>query len=214
MKSGHLIVMSRAPRYGMGKRRLAAEVGDLAAWRFHRQTTALLLRRLSGPPHGLVSWRCWLALTPDSCLRRPRGLWPAPGWRLLPQGRGDLGQKMARLLSRLPPGPVVLVGSDIPDLGRAHITAAFKALARAPWDHTPWVLGPALDEGYWLIGCRRRTHFRLPEKAALSWASCQQLAALLQQQEGRAVEFLPPLRDVDHKADLVAVRLGKQRLAR
>ena len=42
-----LVIMARAPRIGRVKRRLAADVGVLEAWRFYRQTTARLLRALS-----------------------------------------------------------------------------------------------------------------------------------------------------------------------
>jgi glycosyltransferase A (GT-A) superfamily protein (DUF2064 family) len=34
--SRHLVIFARRPRLGVGKRRLAADIGDLAAWRFQR----------------------------------------------------------------------------------------------------------------------------------------------------------------------------------
>ncbi|MGO1118905.1 TIGR04282 family arsenosugar biosynthesis glycosyltransferase [Rhodovibrionaceae bacterium A322] len=198
----HLILMSRAPRYGMGKRRLAAGAGDLTAWQFHRRTTRQLLSRLNGQRGGRLRWHNWLAVTPDLACRKSRGLWAVADWQLLPQGPGDLGQKMGRLLSWPARGPVVLVGSDIPGLQRHHIEAAFQALDRASWQGNAWVLGPSMDQGYWLIGSRRRPHFSLPEGQALSWANCQELASCLEAQEGLSVPLLSPLRDVDDLADL------------
>jgi glycosyltransferase A (GT-A) superfamily protein (DUF2064 family) len=58
---------------------------------------------------------------------------------------------MGRLMRDLPPGPVVIVGSDIPDIARALVADAFAALGRRDA-----VIGPADDGGYWLIGLRRR----------------------------------------------------------
>ena len=51
----------------------------------------------------------------------------------------------------LPPGPVVVIGSDIPGITARHIAEAFRLLGRHAF-----VFGPARDGGYWLVGARRR----------------------------------------------------------
>src|SRR5438270_756285 len=71
------------------------------------------------------------------------------------QGGGDLGARMRRALAACPPGPVVLVGSDIPALAPAHIAEAFGLLG-----HCELVFGPTGDGGFWLVGARRSP--RLP----------------------------------------------------
>ena len=43
----HLVLFVRAPQLGVGKRRLAREIGDVATVRFERLMIALLLRRLA-----------------------------------------------------------------------------------------------------------------------------------------------------------------------
>jgi uncharacterized protein len=48
-----------------------------------------------------------------------------------------------------------VIGSDIPDISAAHAASAFRALGRAPF-----VLGPARDGGYWLIGARHPQQMR------------------------------------------------------
>jgi glycosyltransferase A (GT-A) superfamily protein (DUF2064 family) len=58
---------------------------------------------------------------------------------------------MARPFAALPPGPVVIIGSDIPDIVPAHIMDAFRLFGLHDF-----VLGPAADGGYWLFGSRRR----------------------------------------------------------
>src|SRR5579863_833121 len=108
MTRGHLVLFVRAPRWGVGKRRLARDIGDAAALRFERAMLGLLLRRLARDRR----WQLRLAVTPDRAYRRAR-LWPE-GVPVAAQGAGDLGTRMRRALAMCPPGPAVLVGSDIP----------------------------------------------------------------------------------------------------
>jgi rSAM/selenodomain-associated transferase 1 len=186
----HLVIMVRAPRLGAGKRRLARDVGALAAWRFQRRMLRRMLRRLARDPR----WITWLAVTPD---RAAHGSAPwTTGARVLPQGAGDLGARMARLLRKPPPGPVVVVGSDIPGLNAGHVAQAFEALGRHDW-----VFGPAADGGYWLVGARRR---RAPWRTfdKVRWSSQHALADSLANLEGARVALLERLHDVDTGADL------------
>jgi len=142
----HLVLFARAPMRGAVKRRLAADIGKDAALAFYRRTLHDVLWRLGRDPR----WTTWLCVTPDSAAGQP-GLWPpVPGVRLIPQGYGDLGDRMAGPLYRLPPGPVVVVGSDIPDIATDHVRDAFAALGRHDF-----VFGPAADGGYWLVGAKR-----------------------------------------------------------
>jgi len=147
----HLVIFARLPRLGQGKKRLARDIGPVAALAFYRGQLMRLLRGPGSDPR----WTTWLAITPDTARARRlwRGILPS-GVRLIPQGRGGLGQRMARLFHRippgLPPGPAVIIGSDIPGITPDHIAQAFRDLGRAPA-----TLGPAPDGGYWLIGLRR-----------------------------------------------------------
>ena len=181
----------RAPRLGRVKRRLARDIGAVAAWRFHRITAARLLRRL-GRSSG---WRCWLAVTPDRDVQAV-GRWAGRPWQALDQGPGDLGQRMGRVMAALPPGPVVIVGADIPDLTAAHVAEAFRRLG-----DRDWVIGPAEDGGYWLIGARRRPHLRLPF-AGVRWGGAHALADTRAGLGRTRVAELEVLSDVDRGADL------------
>jgi rSAM/selenodomain-associated transferase 1 len=192
-RRNHLVLFARAPRLGRGKRRLARDVGDVAAWRFHRLTTARLLRRLGGDPR----WTTWLAVTPDRAAVRARGLWEAPV-RLMGQGPGDLGARLARTMRVMPPGPVVIVGADVPDVRPRHVARAFDLLGR----HDA-VLGPAEDGGYWLVGLRRRPAVRPPFEG-VRWGGPHARADTVANLErrGMSVGFLETLSDVDTGADL------------
>src|SRR5580704_9527222 len=138
----HLILFVREPRLGTGKRRLARDIGAVAAVRFERLMLARSLRRLGRDRR----WTLRLAVTPDRAARD----WPAR-LNIAPQGAGDLGQRMRRTLAACPPGPAVLIGSDIPQLTAAHIREAFALLGRHDI-----VFGPATDGGFWLVGTRHR----------------------------------------------------------
>ena len=137
-----LFVMVKEPRPGRVKTRLAQDIGSVpAAWWFRHQSLALL-RRLRDP-----HWRLVLAVSPDVEGLASRS-WPTSLPRV-PQGTGDLGQRMARLLRSAPPGPAAVVGADIPGMERRHIARAFALLGRSGA-----VFGPATDGGYWLVGLK------------------------------------------------------------
>ena len=138
----HLVMFVKAPRLGAVKTRLAADIGMIEAWRFYRASVAGTLHRLGRDRR----WRCWLCVTPD----RFAYAWPRRLPRL-PQGRGDLGARMGRVLHNMPTGPVIIIGGDIPEIDAADIAQAFRELKRHDM-----VFGPASDGGYWLIGARRR----------------------------------------------------------
>lgn len=194
----HVVLFAREPRMGRVKRRLARDVGAVAAWSFYRTTLGRLVRAIGRDRR----WRVIVAVTPMP-RRRPR--W-AMGLVLADQGPGDLGRRMARALDRLPPGPAVLIGSDIPDLGPVHLARAFDALRRADV-----VLGPAGDGGYWLIG-RRHGARPLPRLAPVRWSSRHALADTRAALGPRhAVALVDTLDDIDDGAALRAWRTGPVR---
>ena len=128
---------------------------------------ALLLRRLAADRR----WRLRIAVTPDKARRHARH------WRrgvdVTGQGGGDLGIRMRRALAACPPGPVVLVGGDIPALAARHVAAAFRLLGDCDL-----VFGPAEDGGFWLVGARRSP--RLPPLFdKVRWSSPYALADTL-----------------------------------
>jgi rSAM/selenodomain-associated transferase 1 len=190
----NLIVFAKQPRIGRVKSRLARDIGRVAAWRFYRAQLASLLRRLGRD----TRWRCWLAVTPDEAVSRQR--WPA-GWRVVPQGQGDLGRRMLRGFARMPPGLALLIGSDIPEISRRHTAAAFRLLQR----HDA-VLGPAGDGGYWLIGLRQNARPRRLDFVPVRWSGPHALADTLEALNRLSVGLAATLEDIDTGADLARWR--------
>lgn len=190
----HLVIFARRPQVGVGKRRLARGAGELTAWRFQRLMLSRLLRRLARDPR----WATWLAVTPDRAVS-DRSWLPSPdAFRMIPQVRGDLGTRMARPMVALPPGPVVLVGSDIPSLGPTQVAASFRTLGA----HDA-VLGPAADGGYWLVGLAARARKR-PPFDGVRWSGPHALADTARNLDraGLSWRTLDRLSDVDGVADL------------
>jgi rSAM/selenodomain-associated transferase 1 len=182
----HLVLFVRAPQLGGGKRRLAGAIGDVATVRFERLMIALLLRRLARDRR----WHLRIAVTPDKARGRARH-WRR-GIEAIEQGSGDLGIRMRRALVDCRPGPVVLVGGDIPALDARHVAAAFHLLGSHDL-----VFGPAEDGGFWLVGARRRP--RLPPLfGRVRWSGPYALAdTLAGLPRGVTVGFVERLEDVD-----------------
>ncbi len=199
----HLIVMAKSPVAGRVKQRLAAEIGSTRAIGFYRACLSHTLRRLGSDPR----WRSYVAISPDGDAHAP--LWqrfnPSRAARLA-QGRGDLGERMQRLFSSMPPGPVIIVGSDIPAISANEIAKAFRLLGKADA-----VFGPAGDGGFWLVGLKRTPRVLSPF-ASVRWSSDKALADTLRTLEGAKVAFAATLDDVDGAGDYRRHRSLWQRL--
>ena len=199
--ANHLVIMAKRPVMGRVKRRLARELGEVAALRFYRNCLLHAVLRLAKDRR----WRVSLAVDPDYAVAEP--IWPAHRRvALVSQGKGDLGHRMQCLFERLPPGPVIVVGSDIPAIRPAHIAQAFKLLGGVDA-----VLGETTDGGFWLIGLRRTPKVLRPF-AGVRWSSPHALTDTLASLDASRVAFAAVLSDVDTKSDLDQVRDGAQRL--
>lgn len=185
-----LIIFVKEPRAGRVKTRLGAGLGMAAAAQWFRNQSGALIRRLSRDPR----WRLVLAVTPDNTITSR--VWPESIPRL-PQGQGDLGTRMVRALKEFGPGPVIIIGADIPGIRAHHIAEAIRKL-RA-YDA---VFGPAPDGGYWLVGLKSA---RVPAgfMENVRWSTVHALkdtCASLPQ--NARVALLEVLRDVDTVGDL------------
>ena len=177
---------------GLAKTRLARGIGKVAAWRTKRRLDAFTCRIARSN-----KWETLLAVAPEKDLSaRFPSVWPSDLSRV-GQGQGDLGERMARALIRFGRAPVCIIGSDLPDLRRADLAAAFQALKRADV-----VLGPATDGGYWLIGMAPRAA-RRARLTPVRWSSAQTLSDTLACLPAAwRVLFLRELEDVDDVASL------------
>jgi uncharacterized protein len=187
-----VIVFARAPRLGTVKRRLARDIGDRQALRFHVATLTSLVRSLRADRR----FRTMIAITPDRA-RLPFRL------EHVPQGTGDLGVRMHRAFWRYPRNRVAIIGCDIPEARPADLHAAFRALGSADT-----VFGPAADGGYWLVAMSPLRPAR--PFANVRWSSEYALADTLLNFPGRRVAFLRTLHDVDTAEDWHRLRMQQR----
>jgi len=185
-----LVIMAKAPALGRVKTRLARDVGSVEATRFYRVALSRLIRRLAADPR----WVTAVAASPDGEAVVPAP-WHADADAVVPQGNGDLGTRMQHMFDIAPPGPVVIIGSDIPDITPAHIASALGALGNADA-----VIGPSVDGGYWLIGQKRVPKVLRPF-ASVEWSSGRERDQTLANFGGARVAMLDELSDVDSGAD-------------
>jgi hypothetical protein len=96
-------------------------------------------------------------------------------------------------------GPLVIVGSDAPELGPEALNAGLEAL-----DQHDVALAPTPDGGFHLIGLSRPIPGLFDE---VPWSSERTLEALVERATalGKRVARLEPIADVDTPADLVAL---------
>jgi len=191
----HLVILARRPAWGRVKTRLASDIGPGPALAVYKRLLARTLRRLGRDRR----WTTVIAATPAGEARRP-GRWTR-GLPVIAQEAGDLGQRMAAAMAAMQAGKVVLVGSDIPGIERAHVAAAFRAL-----DDHDVVFGPAQDGGYWLVGLapglRETALF-----AGVRWSSVHALAdTIAGLPAGTRVARVALLSDIDDGADLARWR--------
>ncbi|HEY8369446.1 MAG TPA: TIGR04282 family arsenosugar biosynthesis glycosyltransferase [Thermodesulfobacteriota bacterium] len=191
-------VMAKAPRPGQVKTRLVPPLT---------------------PEQAADLYRCCLLDTLDT-LRRVRGAEPvvayapadasgdmaqlAPDLPRLPQGEGDLGARMLRVVDALLEQgfeAAVLVGGDAPTLPAAYVEQAAAHLA----DGADLVLGPADDGGYYLIGLCARRPFLFE---GMPWSTGAVLAETRRRADasGLRTALLPAWFDVDTAADLERLR--------
>lgn len=192
-KEQAVIIFIKNPELGKAKTRLAATLGDHAAlnWYRHmlnhtRETTRLV------PAKRFLYYSSFVDEGDD---------WDNAEFDKQLQAKGILGDRMtAAFQSAFSAGHqrVLIIGSDCLDLRVHHIKDAFQALR----DHD-FVIGPANDGGYYLLGMRT---FQPEVFQNKEWSTESVLPDTLKDIEalGKTVHLMEELTDVDTEEDLRA----------
>jgi uncharacterized protein len=189
-----LAVIAKEPVAGLAKTRLVSALGEEGA---ARAAAAMLADTLATVRS--VGADPWLCFTPAGARERLRRL--APGFRLLAQAPGDLGDRLAACLADLLAAGadrVAIVGADTPHVPIASYRRAFALL-----EQNDVVLGPAIDGGYYLVAAKTaRPELFVGIPMGTDMVLSETLARATR--DGLVVALLPPLRDLDRVEDLAA----------
>ena len=184
-----LIIFTRNPVLGMCKTRLAAKVGNQVALDIYK----FLLKHTS-------------TITKDLLVHKQvyysDGIWEDDIWdnlifdKRLQQGT-DLGERMSNaFLKGFEEGfkKIIIIGSDMFDLGKKDLENAFNAL-----NHNDYVIGPAFDGGYYLLGMNSYTDRVFRNK---DWGKDSVFEETMQNLKNEKVFLLETKNDIDRFEDL------------
>jgi len=191
-----VLVMAKAPRAGEVKTRLHPLLGPEGCARLQ----AALLRRVAAWAHAVAPSAPFVAYAPDDALEETLALVPA-GTDLFAQEGADLGERLAAATARvlrMHPGPLLVVGTDLPVLSADHARAALDDLA----DGCDVCFGPAFDGGYYLVALAapQPCLFDLPS-AAWGGPGVLELSLQAAADAGLSLGMLRGERDLDTPAD-------------
>ena len=195
MKDRCILFFVRNPERGEVKTRLAATLGHNVARHLYRCFILDMLSALESTAFPIT-----ICYYPKDALDDVKGI-VGDGYAFQPQYGEDLGERMKNgMMDSFAQGfdPVIVIGSDIPDLPVAFIRESFAALQT--YDT---VIGPALDGGYYLIGFKEES--LLPEAfQGIGWGTDTVLTRTVDILGANQCRFylLPPLRDIDTLEDL------------
>jgi rSAM/selenodomain-associated transferase 1 len=190
-----VIIFTKAPIPGSVKTRLCPPLTPDEAASLHGTLVLDAVERTKG----LSAITLYVACAPDIAHPFFKVLEGRYGARLLPQEGEDLGARMHGVVQQafeLGHSRTILIGTDLPTLGRSHFTQAIDDLR----SHDI-VLGPTLDGGYYLIGLRRPApdlFHGIPWSTTTVLEETRKKAATL----GLSEALLPSLRDLDDLDDL------------
>ena len=201
-----LIIFAKAPIPGEVKTRLCPPLDPDEAASLHGTLVLDAIERTKG----LQGTTLYVAGAPD--LNHPffKVLEGRYGAKLLPQSGPDLGSRMRQAMQdAFDQGAqeVILTGTDLPTLPRAHLVEALTLIKRLDV-----VLGPTADGGYYLIGLRKM----IPDLfQGIAWSTATVFAETKKKIEaaGLSLGLLPECRDLDQLDDLKAFigMCGKER---
>lgn len=185
-----LIVFIKNPIIGKAKTRLAATVGKAEALRIYK----LLLGHTRQVTTEVEANRYLFY----SFFVDEKDEWLAADYHKALQTDGDLGTKMSHSFQEVfeaGNSRVLIVGSDCAALTSDIINSAFEALSTKDF-----VIGPAADGGYYLLGMN---HFEPSVFENITWSTAAVLPQTLEKIANlqKTYVLLPVLSDIDTEAD-------------
>jgi len=184
-----LIIFTRNPEIGKCKTRLAATVGDeaaLAIYVFLLKHTVNITENLEVTKQVYYSNKV-----------HHNDLWDDSKFEKRQQQGADLGLRMQHAFEEgFKEGyeQIIVIGSDMHDLNQQELENAFNAL-----ENHNYVVGPAEDGGYYLLGM---TQLKVALFQNKNWGTSSVLKDTLTNLENENPYQLPQKNDVDYYEDI------------
>lgn len=188
-KNNLLLIFTRNLDLGKVKKRLAAKVGDLAAlgiYEFLLKHTASITAPVDADKRVYYSERV-----------EESDLWNSKIFEKRQQQGADLGERMMNAFKEgFESGysNIIIIGSDLYDLSTNNIEKAFESL-----ETSDYVLGPAVDGGYYLLGMKSLNSEVFKNK---TWSTDSVLEQTLEDIKNDKTTILEERNDIDHYEDL------------
>jgi len=179
------------------KTRLAKSIGSVQAEQFYQLSLACIEETLLAVQQARNHTEVFWAVAESNGISH--SLWSK--FKITNQGEGDLGDRLAAVFEQLFSSydSVIFIGSDSPQLSPTQINGAIDLLEAGKDD---FVIGPAADGGYYLLGANqnipRATFKQVPYSSDKTCAiMLEELATL------GTTAILPTQFDVDTVEDLI-----------
>ena len=196
-KKNLLLIFTRNPELGKCKTRLAAKVGDNAAleiYKFLLKHTVSITQNLNVEKYVYYSESIW-----------ENDIWDNAVYQKKLQNGNDLGMRMKQaFLDGFDSGfeKIIIIGSDMYDLSQKNLEEVFAKL-----DGHDYVLGPAEDGGYYLLGM---TSFKEELFHNKAWGTDTVLHSTLGDLKNENYFMLETKNDVDHYEDIKDIPVFQQ----
>ena len=192
-----LIVFTRNPELGKCKTRLAATIGDKSAldvYRFLLDHTVKITSPLSADVYVYYSEKI-----------REIDIWDTSIFRKKQQQGLDLGAKMQHAFTEvfgMGYQKAIIIGSDMYDINTQDLEDAFLTL-----EHNNFVVGPAQDGGYYLLGMKQLKSSLFKNK---KWGTQSVLEDTIQDLTKETLSILPEKNDIDYFEDIKDIEVFKK----
>ncbi len=189
-----LLIFTRNPELGKCKTRLAAIVGNQAAldiYTFLLKHTVAITEKLNLNKEVYYSENISL-----------NDLWGNNLYAKKEQKGDDLGDRMNNAFEEgFKNGyqNIVIIGSDMHDLSQKDIEYAFKMLEK-----NDYVIGPAIDGGYYLLGMKSLNSQIFKNK---TWGTKTVLQETLKEISDKKIKLLEERNDIDYYDDIKNIRV-------
>lgn len=197
MNNNLLIIFTRNPELGKVKTRLATIIGDDAALKIY---TFLLQHTFSITKDLPVVKQVHYTVNVKN-----NDIWDNDIYTKKRQFGEGLGKRMEFAFQQgFKQGfeNIILIGSDMYDLSKHDLETAFKALK-----NHKFVLGPAEDGGYYLIGMKKMKSQLFQNK---KWGTDTVLKETISNLKNDSFQLLPIRNDIDYFEDIKGIKVFQQ----